>query len=118
MIKRSWAHLAGGAGGVALLGMLAATADAATVGGIAKELAGPAPAVERVADRPNALKGRAATKRPRGYGYVSSTNPAQKASENQPEKLEPFTYGMKQPDEYPFGSGGWWRSMQSTGHIR
>ena len=108
MSNRLFAYLVGGA---AALAWIAPAAVQAAPGGVARLTAEPTLAAEKVADRSKA-RPRAKTKAPRVYGYTSSG-----AKRNLQSEL-PFTYGMKQPHEYPIGSPGWWNSMKSTGHIQ
>jgi hypothetical protein len=103
MSKRALAYLAGGA--AALVWMVSAAVHAAPVG-VAKGIANQTTAVEQVVVRHN---GNHAAKGPQVHGYTG--HGASSKSEL------PFTYGMKQPEEYPVGSPSWWNSMKSTGHI-
>jgi hypothetical protein len=98
MIMRSITHLAGGAGALVLAGILATAAHAQAFGSISRDLATEAPAVTQAAKRPAGARN----------GHTAAPQ----------EKLAPFTYGMREPHEVPFGSSAWWRQMQSTGHIR
>ncbi len=114
MVKGSLINLVGGAAAAALFCILPVATHAAPVSSTTRQLASQAVGtsnVEHIVDRRRVQHGRRSTGRPRVYGY---TSPAPKGN---PGSGLP-SYGMPQPHEYPFGSAAWWRSMQSTGHIR
>ena len=115
MVKGLLISLVGGAATAALFGILPTATHAAPASSMARELAGQAVGtanVERIVDRRGVRHGRRSTGEPRVFGYTSS------GPKSNPGSGLPFSYGMPQPHEYPFGSAAWWRSMQSTGHIR
>jgi hypothetical protein len=70
------------------------------------------PAAQMVAERGDARPRVRNAKAPRVYGYTSQ------GPSSRPRSELPFSYGVGQPDEYPFGLNAWWRAMQTTGHIR